>query len=122
MSFFIEPGDKGTIKPGSILRALTDPENIVRANPEYADRFSAIAELRAQDDGSFHRGQEFRRVASLCVPAFMAHAILNGEFLRDRKLFYQWLDSEQGEAYCTYDRRKNAKRSDMVTFVNGKEI
>jgi hypothetical protein len=121
-SFFVEPGDRGTIKPGTILRALTDPDNLVRANPGYATMFDDLAELRKQNDRP-EGGGEFRRVASLSVPAFLAHDIANSiNWLREPKAFYAWADSPQGKPYMTYDRRKAANRGDMLTMVDGKVV
>ena len=65
MSFYIAKND---VAPADMLMS---PKTLMRANPEYyAPRFEAVKELRDLDDGSLHKGGEFRRVASLVnVPA-----------------------------------------------------
>ena len=102
-----------------VLDALTDAETLVKSAPEMADRFEALKELRGQDDGSLYRGSAFRRVASLSGPLLDFAEILEPGFL-DKKFFYAWLDRHQ--EYCTYDRRPRRKRSDLVTFQDGKEV
>jgi hypothetical protein len=71
----------------------------------YGPRFEAIAELRKADDGSMHKGQEFRRVASFVnIPMFGAVTrLFEPDFMKDKNKFYAFLD--RNKQYCTYDRR-----------------
>ena len=109
---------------GDFIDLVTDPGQLVARNPLYAERFDAIKELRDQDDGSTHRGQEFRRVASLVnVPMLEVVKLLEPNFLKDKKNFYQWLDRGDNRAYCTYQRRRGSRPiANAVTFVDGKEV
>lgn len=103
---------------------LFNPEMLMRHAPAYyGPHFDALAEMRAMDpDGSLYRGSEFRHIASLKgVPMWTALKIVDPEFMADKKRFYAWLDKGNNRRYCVYDRRR-AKRSDMVTFIDGKEI
>lgn len=101
-----------------------DADALMRVAPEYyGPRFQAIADLRAMDDGSLHRGNEFRRVASFVnVPLFKAATtVLDPEFLKDKRRFYAWL--RRNRRYCTYDIRSHAVgRTGMLTHVNGKAV
>lgn len=108
MSFFVEKN--------TFLDWYTDPETLVGSNPDYyAPRFDAIKEVREQDDGSLHRGNEFRRVASLVnVPMLEAIKLVEPGFLKDKKTFYDWLDRGNNRAYCTYQRPSRAGRADQV--------
>lgn len=108
----------------SLADELLDSNMLMKADPErYGPRFEAIKELRDHDDGSLHRGSDFRRVASLVnIPLANMAGILEPEFMKDKKTFYAWLDRAENKRYCTYDRRKGKRRSDMVTFQDGKEI
>lgn len=96
--FFIRPSE-------SLMDKVVDPAGLVARNPEVADRFDAIKELRGLDDGTLHRGSEFRRVASLMGPVEDLLRAIEPEFLRDKKKFYSWLDAHPEN--CTYDRRRN---------------
>jgi hypothetical protein len=97
MPFFVRPSE-------SLMDKVVDPAGLVARNPEVADRFDAIQELRALDDGSVHRGNDFRRVASLMGPIEDLLRTIEPEFLSDKKKFYAWLDANPEN--CTYDRRR----------------
>lgn len=99
MSFFV-----GQNAP-TVLEAIMDPATLMKAAPEYyGERFAAIAAMRAEDDGTGHKGQEFRRVASFTnVPLFMAEKLANPEFLKDKRKFYAFLDRHP--EYVTYQRK-----------------
>lgn len=115
MSFFIAANtDAANEGNAHLIDALTDPDTLMRANPEvYGPRFQAIADLRAQDDGTGHKGQEFRRVASLTnVPLLKAIQIVDANFLKSKKGFYEWLDRGNNRAYCTYDRRNGGRMTE----------
>jgi len=116
-SFFIS-------KPETAVDEVLNPDMLLKAAPEYyGPRFDAIADLRAQDDGSLHRGQGFRRVASLVnVPLFAAvRTVLDHEFMQDRKKFYAWL--RRNRRYCTYDIRSHTVRpKGTITYVDGKAV
>lgn len=111
MSFFIEKSTE------TALDLVTER---MAEDPVYQDRYNAIAELRSIDNGQLHRGSEFRRVASLQGPLHNLAQVLDPDWMQNKKRFYAWLDAHS--QHCTYDRRKNAKRSDLVTFVDGKEV
>lgn len=92
-----------------------NPEPLMRLYPEvYGPRFEAIAELRSLDDGTLHKGNEFRRVASLVnVPlAQAALTVLDPEWLMNKPRFYEWLD--RNREYCTYQRPTLAGRAAQV--------
>ena len=82
---------------------------LMKAAPDYyRDRFQAIADLRSEDDGTLHRGNEFRRVASFVnVPLFMATKMVAPDFLKDKRRFYKFMDSHR--EYLTYDRRNGGR-------------
>jgi hypothetical protein len=110
MSFYIAPNETD-------LDILTDATRIVHAAPEYyTPRFEAIKELRELDDGTLHRGSEFRRVASLVnVPMVAVAKLMDPEWLSDKRRFYRWLAKHP--EYQTYDLRGGSKLSE--TYVNG---
>lgn len=104
MSFFIQKNE-------NLADKYLDPNLLMQGAPDYyRPRFDAIAELRAQDDGSLHKGNGFRRVASLVnVPLVQALAtVLDGDWIKDKNKFYQWLDRHP--EYCTYQRPGRAAR------------
>lgn len=102
MSFFVA---KNETEVDRVMSADT----LMKVAPNYyRDRFQAIADLRAMDDGSLHHGNEFRRVASFVnVPLFMATKMVDPEFLRDKRRFYKFMDSHT--EYLTYDRRNRGR-------------
>lgn len=103
--FFIKPSE-------SLMDKVVDPAGLVARNPEMADRFDAIKELRALDDGSLHRGNEFRRVANLVGPVEDLLRAIEPEFLRDKRKFYAWLDAHP--EYVTYQRPSRATRAAQI--------
>lgn len=107
-------------KNASSLDALTSVETLMKADPEYyGPRLDAIAELRQLDDGTLHKGNEFRRVASLCnVPMFSVARLLDPEWMSDKKRFYAWL--KRHPEYKTYDTRGADHPTE--TFFDGKPI
>ena len=122
--FFISLNEN-TNEDTHLMDAITDPDALIKADPEYyTPKFEAIAELRSMDDGSLHRGNEFRRVASLVnVPIMAALKIIDPNFLLDKKRFYAWLDRGNNGAYCTYDRRKSARPiPNAITISEGKVV
>lgn len=106
--FFVRPSE-------TLMDRVADPSGLVARNPGVADRFDAIKELRSLDDGSLHRGNEFRRVANLIGPIEDLLRAIEPEFLRDKKKFYGWLDAHP--EYCTYDRRRTRDPNMMVNGV-----
>lgn len=108
MSFFIQKNE-------NLADKYLDPNLLMKGAPDYyGPRFDAIAELRALDDGSLHKGSGFRRVASLVnVPLVQAlSTVLDGEWIKDRTKFYQWLD--RNPQYCTYQRPSRAGRLQQI--------
>jgi hypothetical protein len=86
--------------------AFGDVDDFMDKHPTiYGPRFEAIAELRKADDGTMHKGQEFRRVASFVnIPMFGAVTrLFEPDFMKDKNKFYAFLD--RNKQYCTYDRR-----------------
>lgn len=106
-------------KNSTPMDLLSDTDALINLRPDYYNpRFEAIADLRAQDDGSLHRGQEFRRVASLVnVPLALAVKMENREFLRDKKAFWKWL-SGPGARYKTFDSKGGSRT--RMTYTDGK--
>ena len=100
MSFFITPNE-------SALDLATER---MAKDPVYQDRYNAIAELRNLDKGQLHRGNEFRRVASLQGSLADFAQVLDPEWLQNKRQFYSWLDSHP--QHCTYDRRKVQPKGD----------
>ena len=113
MSFFV---GKNTTLAEDVMSA----ETLMKSDPEYyGPRFEAIKELRDADDGTLHRGNEFRRVASLVnVPMFMAAKLLDPEWMGDKNKFYKWL--ARNPQYKTYDSRGGSRPSSTV--VDGKAV
>ena len=100
MSFFIAKNET------MMDAAFGNPDDFMDNHPDvYGPRFDAIAELRKLDDGTLHKGQEFRRVASFVnIPMFNAVTkLFDPDFMKDKKKFYAFLDRHK--EYCTYDRR-----------------
>lgn len=107
--FFIRPAE-------SELDKVSDPKTLVERMPYLEDRFDALKELRAIDDGTkIHRGSEFRRVASLVGPIETLMRVTFPEFLADKRKFYQWLDAHP--EYATYDRRKHRAQGHLVNGI-----
>jgi len=99
MSFFIAKNE-------GPMDTVFDPAELMAKRPEYyGPRFDAIADMRKLDDGTLHKGSEFRRVASFVnVPLFgMTTKLFDPDFMKDKKKFYAFLDRHR--EYCTYDRR-----------------
>ena len=96
-------------KPQVELEKFFDADTLMKAAPDYyAPRFEAIKELRDADDGTGHKGSEFRRVASFVnVPVMMAQKLNDPELLRDKKKFYAFLDRHP--EYLTYQRRNGGR-------------
>ena len=118
MQFFVEKNQ--------VLTRATDPAVLRDRVPGFNDSMDAVADLRQQNretgtEGWMY-GREWRHVASISGPVEAVATMLDPEFLNrnGKKDFYRWLDAHK--QYCTYDRRKHARRSNRVTFVNGKEI
>lgn len=108
MSFFIS-------KQEGLADEIMNPDLLMAVQPDYyGPRFEAIKELRDQDDGTLHKGNEFRRVASLVnVPLANAlSTILDPEWIKDKSKFYAWLD--RNRQYCTYQRPSVAGRAAQV--------
>jgi hypothetical protein len=105
-------GPDGTIfitKPQVELEKFFDPDLLMRSAPDYyGPKFDGIKALRDADDGTGHKGQEFRRVASFVnVPIMLAQKLANPEVLRDKKTFYALLD--RYPQYLTYQRRNGGR-------------
>lgn len=107
-------------KNTTLAEDVMSAETLMKSDAAYyGPRFEAIKELREADDGTLHRGNEFRRVASLVnVPMFMAARLLDPEWMKDKKKFYKWL--ARNPQYKTYDDRGGSRPSSTV--VDGKEI
>lgn len=102
MSFFVGKNENEVDR-------LLSADTLMKADPDYyRGRFEAIADLRHEDDGSLHRGSEFRRVASFVnVPLFLAIKMAKPDFFRDKREFYRFLDRHP--EYLTYDRRNGGR-------------
>lgn len=88
------------------MDVVMNPDALLAQAPEYYEpKFQAIADLRKLDDGTLHKGSEFRRVASFVnVPLFQgAMKLFDPDFMKDKRRFYEFLD--RNLEYCTYDRR-----------------
>lgn len=95
--FFVKPND-------TLFDKVSDAYGLTKRNPAFGDRFDAIKELRTIDHGQVHKGNAFRRVASLIAPLEDLAKILDPEFLKDKAKFYRWLDKHP--EYCTYQRSR----------------
>jgi len=102
------------------LDIATDASRLVAAAPDYyTPRFDAIQELRKQDDGSLHRGQAFRRVASLVnVPMLTVMNFMDPEWMKNKRRFYAWLAKHP--EYKTYETRGGSRLSE--TYSDGKPV
>ena len=115
-SFFIQPSE-------TFIDKVLDSKPLMQLYPEvYGPRFEAISELRAMDDGSLHRGQGFRRVASFVnIPLAQGVNLLDPEFMKDKKKFYAFL--RRNREYCTYQIKSHTVAPEnTITFVDGKAI
>ena len=104
MSFFIQKNE-------NLADKYLDADLLMQGAPDYyRPKFEAIKELRSLDDGTLHKGNGFRRIASLVnVPLAQALAtILDADWIKDKNKFYQWLD--RNPEYCTYQRPSRAGR------------
>lgn len=101
-------------KNEGVADRLLDADTLLKAAPSYyGPRFEAIKELRDNDDGTLHKGNEFRRVASLVnVPMTSAVKLLDPEWMKDKAKFYAWLD--RNKRYCTYQRPSRSGRAAQV--------
>ena len=102
MAFFVAKNE-------TELDAVMAPEVLMKSAPDYyAPRFEAIKDLRQTDDGSLHKGNEFRRVASFVnVPLFMAAKLADPDFLKNKRALYAFMD--RNPQYLTYDRRNRGR-------------
>lgn len=118
-TFFVEKAIHITKSETEVDR-FTSSDTLMKVAPDYyRDRFDAIADLRKLDDGTLHRGQEFRRVASLVnVPMWAVMKLVDPAWMKDKKKFYAWLDRHP--EYCTYQRRGGSRPS--TTFIGGKAV
>lgn len=107
MSFFVGSNE-------TVADKISSADTLMRAAPDYyAPRFEAIKELRDSDDGTLHKGNEFRRVASLVnVPLMTALKIIEPDFTSNKRKFYDWLDKHP--EYCTYQRPSRLGRAAQV--------
>lgn len=109
METYFRPNPVDMLKPSTLMEFEPD---------YYGPRFQAIADLRAQDDGTLHRGNEFRRVASLVnVPLALAARMTDPNFMRNKREFYAWLRANP--EYRTYEKKGGSRPS--VTFTNGEQ-
>ena len=117
MSFFIQKNE-------GAADMFMNPDLLMAVAPEYyGPRFQEIKDLRDLDDGTLHKGNAFRRVASFVnVPIFSAvSTLLDPEFMKNKKKFYAFVD--RNKRYCTYDRRKSSRPiPNAITVVDGKVV
>lgn len=100
-----------------------NPDMLMAVHPDYyGPRFDAISELRAVDDGTLHKGQGFRRIASFVnIPLFKGVQLLDPEFMQDKKKFYAFL--RRNKQYATYDIKSHAQNPRYTsTVVDGKVV
>ena len=102
MSFYVAKND-------TEFDSLMSAETLMKSSPDYyAPRFEALKDLRAADDGTIHKGNEFRRVASFTnVPLFMAQKLADPTFLLEKKQLYAFIDRHP--EFCTYQRRNRGR-------------
>jgi len=107
-------------KNETMFEEAMSADNLMKAAPDYyRPRFEAVKELREIDDGNLHRGNDFRRVASLVnVPMVAVARLLDPAWMGDKKKFYSWL--KRNPQYKTYDSRGGSRPSSTV--VDGKEV
>lgn len=110
MQWFIEANES--------VDRITNADTLMKADPDYyRPRFEAIKALREADDGTLHRGNEFRRVASLVnVPMFNVVNLLDPEWMKDKRRFYRWLAKHP--EYKTYEKKGGSRLSE--TYIDGK--
>lgn len=102
---------------------ILDPKPLMALYPEvYGPRFEAIKELRGMDDGSLHRGNEFRRIASFVnIPLTKGMNLLDPEFMRDKRRFYAFL--RRNREYATYDIKPHTVAPRYTsTVIDGKVV
>lgn len=105
--------DNFFVGSNKMLNVVTNSTELVKSEPALTERFDAIAELRALDDGTIYRAQPFKRVASILAPLLEVAHLLEPDFLKNKRKFYSWLDANS--EYCTYDRRAALARA-ATTF------
>ena len=106
--------------------ALDQTADTMLRRGAYDDRYEAINELREADrhlltpsveDAA--RANGFFRVASFQGPLLDLAKLLDADFMKDKRKFYAFLGKHP--ELCTYDRRKNA-RPTQITNVDGKSV
>lgn len=110
-------------KSETVADEAFNPDALMRQHPEYyGPRFEAISELRAMDDGTLHKGNEFRRVASFVnIPLFEGVKLLDPEFMQNKKAFYAFL--RRNRQYATYDIKTHAQNPRYTsTVIDGKVV
>lgn len=116
--YFVEPNK-------TVMAKISDPDEWAKRDPAIHGDMAAIARLRAEQGAEIPKGESWMRVASLRGPILDIAKCLDPDFMRDKKKFYTWLDSEEGKRWCTYDRRRNSQSSRWFRFdggfVNGTE-
>jgi len=118
-SFFFEQAPT-VLRGKSEMDDVTSADLLMKVAPDYyRDRFEAIADLRKIDDGTLHRGNEFRRVASLVnVPMWDVMNVLDPTWMKDKRRFYDWLSKHP--EYRTYDKRGGSRP--QITYLDGKAV
>jgi len=112
MGFFVEPNQ-------TVLKKVSDPEAWLKRDPTIQDTMRHLAELRAMNGPGIGAGDSWKKVASVRGPVLDVACCLDEDFLKDKKKFYAWLDSEEGRRWCTYDRRRGANSSRWFRMDGG---
>ncbi len=92
-----------------LVDAIAKPEGWVARDPFYKSFYDSIGLLRNshQEQGTTLKTPEWKLVARLQTTLDDANRLINADFIRDKRLFYSWLD--RNPSYCTYDRRRGRR-------------
>lgn len=110
MNFVITNSDE------NLLNAISRPETIQKYVPTYGERMEFIANYRQYTDDiatSTSRGRVAGGSGNLKIVARIPEALMitlmavEPNFLKDKKLFWKWLDANP--EYAAYTRRKKFK-------------
>jgi hypothetical protein len=112
MGFFVEPNQ-------TVTKLISDPDEWAKRDPSVTDTMLALSELRAAGNADVLPGDSWKHVASVRGPILDIATCLDQDFMRDKKKFYAWLDSEEGRRWCTYDRRRGANSSRWFRMDGG---
>lgn len=99
-----------------LMGQVTDPEILVPRVPRFGEFFEGIEDMRgmmaeAQNIGRYERAGGFttdrgmQRVATIPYSVWAALVEIDPEIGTNKKKFYEWLNSPEGQAYDTRPKK-----------------